>query len=591
MPRYRLAAAAVNTTPLDWNGNRKALLAALEAARENQVAVLCLPELCICGYGCEDAFFAPGVQQMALDVLQEVVPATRGMAVAMGLPLVVSDKLYNAAALVVDGRVSGFVCKQTLAGDGIHYEPRWFHPWPVGGRVEFELAGNAIPAGDLLFDCGDFTIGMEICRDAWVADRPCPRLAAGGANVVLNPSASHFAFAKQEIRRRIALEASSKYGVAYVYSNLLGNESGRAIYDGGSMIAHGDHVIAAARRFSYQQFTLTSADVDLQASASTAGRGIVSCHFAPAAISTAALDAEQAFWDVSQPPKEEEFARAVALGLHDYLRKSGARGFVVSLSGGADSSSVAALIWVMAKLGTAELGRERFAGQLRLICRDSVGIEDFMAQLLFCVYQQTRNSGDVTRNAAEVVAKAIGAKFRIWNVDEVIDGYVDRVTCAMGGPLKWDTDDVALQNIQARARGPGIWLLANVLNALLLTTSNRSEAAVGYATMDGDTCGGLAPIAGIDKACFAGVAAVDGNDRSAGSWPPASAGCRHVPAADRRTPPPRRSADGRRRPDAVSCARRDRAGRNSRPHDAGRGLRSGDPAVSQRCPGTNGCLD
>jgi NAD+ synthase (glutamine-hydrolysing) len=112
----------------------------------------------------------------------------------------------------------------------------------------------------------------------------------------------------------------------------------------------------------------------------------------------------------------------------------------------------------------------------------------------------TRNSGKVTLNAARTIAGSVGAEFLEWSVDSIVDDYVATVSQAVGRELNWARDDVALQNIQARARGPGIWLLANLRRALLLTTSNRSEAAVGYATMDGDTCGGLAPIAGIDKA-------------------------------------------------------------------------------------------
>ena len=107
----------------------------------------------------------------------------------------------------------------------------------------------------------------------------------------------------------------------------------------------------------------------------------------------------------------------------------------------------------------------------------------------------TRNSGRQTLSAAETISKAVGAEFLEWNVDKEVDGYVRTVSHAIGRELDWQRDDVALQNIQARARGPGIWLLANLRGALLLTTSNRSEAAVGYATMDGDTCGGLAPMA------------------------------------------------------------------------------------------------
>jgi len=121
-------------------------------------------------------------------------------------------------------------------------------------------------------------------------------------------------------------------------------------------------------------------------------------------------------------------------------------------------------------------------------------------KLLSCVYQATRNSGEVTRFAASSVASAVGAEFLEWNVDALVDGYIDIVSQAVGRELNWEQDDVAMQNIQARARGPGAWLLANLRGSLLLATSNRSEAAVGYATMDGDTCGGLAPITGIDKA-------------------------------------------------------------------------------------------
>jgi NAD+ synthase (glutamine-hydrolysing) len=120
--------------------------------------------------------------------------------------------------------------------------------------------------------------------------------------------------------------------------------------------------------------------------------------------------------------------------------------------------------------------------------------------LLTCVYQATCNSSDITQRAARTVAETIGAEFLAWDVDAFVDGYIDVVSKAIGRQPTWQHDDVALQNIQARVRGPGAWLLANLRGAMLLTTSNRSEAAVGYATMDGDTCGSLAPIAGIDKA-------------------------------------------------------------------------------------------
>ena len=146
----------------------------------------------------------------------------------------------------------------------------------------------------------------------------------------------------------------------------------------------------------------------------------------------------------------------------------------------------------------------------------------------------------------------------------MVDEYVRTVSTAIGRELTWEHDDVSLQNVQARARGPGIWLLANLRNALLLTTSNRSEAAVGYATMDGDTCGGLAPIAGIDKAYLLDWLKWMETIGPAGVGPlPALAAVTCLsPTAELR--PCKARSDRRRRPHAVSRARRDRTGRDSR---------------------------
>lgn len=138
-------------------------------------------------------------------------------------------------------------------------------------------------------------------------------------------------------------------------------------------------------------------------------------------------------------------------------------------------------------------------------CELCAALEDALERrivepLLTTVYQATRNSGDVTRTAAREVAEFCGATYLEFDVDEIVEAYKTLVADATGTPFDWATDDLALQNIQARSRGPSVWLLANRSGRLLLSTGNRSEVACGYATMDGDTCGGLSPIAGIDKA-------------------------------------------------------------------------------------------
>ena len=207
-------------------------------------------------------------------------------------------------------------------------------------------------------------------------------------------------------------------------------------------------------------------------------------------------------WESSPDLKEEEFTRAIALGLFDYMRKSRSRGFVVSLSGGADSAAVATLSSLALQMAVAELGREgcwKKLGWLKLI-QDCDTVEQAIGLLLTCAYQSTRNSSSTTREAARDVARATHAQFMELDVDSLVQDYIKMISAGIGRELTWETDDIALQNIQARVRSPGIWMIANIRNALLLSTSNRSEAAVGYATMDGDTSGGLSPIAGIDKA-------------------------------------------------------------------------------------------
>jgi NAD+ synthase (glutamine-hydrolysing) len=174
----------------------------------------------------------------------------------------------------------------------------------------------------------------------------------------------------------------------------------------------------------------------------------------------------------------------------------------VSLSGGADSAAVAILSALSIELGAAELGFDSIKARLSYIpaIDDARTARELVNLLLTSVYQSTRNSSSTTRDAASAIAHSVGSQFLEFDVDNLVQSYINIVSNSLGRELTWQQDDLALQNIQARARAPGVWLLANLRGALLLATSNRSEAAVGYATMDGDTCGGLSPIAGIDKA-------------------------------------------------------------------------------------------
>lgn len=505
MQLLTVAAAALNQTPLDWVGNVARIRACLTEAKAAGAAIVCLPELCLTGYGCEDAFHGLGVCERALDGVRALLPDTEGIATILGLPIRWHGALYNCVALAVDGKLTALVAKQHLAGDGIHYEPRWFKPWPAGQRVAWRDGDLACPLGDIYADLGGLRIGFEICEDAWVAQRPGSRLASRALDLLLNPSASHFAFGKFAVRQRIVAEGSRALGVTYCYANLLGNEAGRVIYDGGPLIASGGRLAAVGERLSFRDHVLILATVDVaatrRAQAATAsfrtevadepGACVQVPWTAPRGQPQAAVPA--AAWESGPHLKEEEFARAEALGLADYVRKSRSRGVVISLSGGADSAAVACLVRLAWHWGEAAWGAGWRA-------RLGLPAEFPLAAWCTCVYQATVNSGATTHDAARTVAAALDAGFHAIEVEELVQGYERRVEGMLGRRLDWGQDDIARQNIQARARAPGVWMLANCLGALLLATSNRSEAAVGYATMDGDTCGGLSPIAGIDKA-------------------------------------------------------------------------------------------
>jgi NAD+ synthase (glutamine-hydrolysing) len=550
MQLIRVAAAVLNQTPLAWDANFAHIRAALEEARRQEVSIVCLPELCITGYGCEDAFHAAGTWRTAFRVLEEIVPHTRGLVVSLGLPLLFNSALYNTACLVADGRILGFTAKQFLAGDGLHYEPRWFKPWPAGRRAEVVVGGHTYPLGDLHYSVSGVKIGFEICEDAWVANRPGSDLATAGADIILNPSASHFAFGKIDVRRRFVLEGSRAFNLSYVYSNLVGNEAGRIVYDGGALVASAGTLLAAGPRFSFADVQVTAATIDIDATRMTQARtGSYRPEFEDSAtcvrgtcefpvVEPRSEPITQAAWETGPWVKQEEFTRTIALALYDYERKSRSRGFVVSLSGGADSAAVSALVAMGVRLGVQELGRERFLEKLAYWPEIQGAKDDrqIINQVLTCVYQGTRNSGDVTRNAARDVATSLGAVFYELEVDALVQGYIGLIEQALNRPLDWKTDDLALQNIQARARAPSVWLLANLRGALLLATSNRSEAAVGYATMDGDTAGGLSPIAGIDKAFIRQwlVWLQEQGPAGLGPWPEVEAVTAQAPTAELR---------------------------------------------------------
>ena len=597
----RLSTASVNQTPLDWAGNRNRILQAAEQAMKSNPEVILFPELCISGYGCEDAFHMPEVWARSRDSLDLLCEKLNGIAgsvpVIVGLPWMHQGLLYNVAAIVHAGSVAAVVPKQHLAGDGIHYEPRWFHPHKSGPD---QTGAKGLPFGPCIFDTGRFRFLVEICEDSWVDNRPASQHAGSSFDVILSPTASHFAIGKQRIRRQIALESSRAFHCTYVSVNLLGNEAGRAIYDGQTLVCQTGELVLESPSFSFQPFTVNTVEIDPDPNRSKRvqthsfresisippGSALESAtvrletHFkkgfgfrlpgedgASASQSTGnSRTSSKSIGFSNEPVNSEsrqavssamahrsilkrhgspylEFLYATSLALFDYLRKSRSRGYAISLSGGADSGACAVLVERMIRFGIAELG---LTGFLQAIHREDL-LEDpavrgeshssdasltsernptneessdnpsrpgrekdserlsipqteaLIQHLLFTVYQGTDQSSSTTREAAQELASSLGSHHQDVQIQNIVEDYIGAYEQAYDRKLSWQADDLVLQNIQARARSPFVWMLANATGSLLIATGNRSEGAVGYCTMDGDTSGGIAPIAGIDK--------------------------------------------------------------------------------------------
>ncbi|MBK7757548.1 MAG: NAD(+) synthase [Deltaproteobacteria bacterium] len=531
-PAVRVGAASLNQTVGDWRGNTERIVRALRLARARGVRLLALPEMCIPGYSLCDRLFRAGTLRRSWEVVRALLPETRGLVTTVGLPVLHEGVLYNAMAVLADGALVGVVAKENLASGDVQYESRYFQPWPRGRLDTIEVEGvGAVPFGALVFELpGLCRFALEICEDGWKGIRPGSTLALAGAEVLLNPSASWFVIGKHRVRRRLVEQVSQEDHCAYVYTSLLGCDSTRLVFDGSLFVAADGTMLREGRRFRFtDDIELIDAVVDLDAirlarleegswreQAQAFARGELGA--APQQVRIhAQLSGEEA--PAPGPPWYEplparhidpslawledegllpraltqldlnhiELELALCMGLRDYAVKSGVKAFALALSGGRDSSMVAVIVARMWRYMNPTLSEHE--------------LREKIARGLYTAYMGTANSGPVTRHAALALAEALGATHREVEIQGAVNEHVRLAEGLCGQPLSWDdpADDIPLQNVQARLRGSLIWMLANVHNALLLSTSNQSEAAVGYATMDGDTSGGLSPLSGIPK--------------------------------------------------------------------------------------------
>ena len=510
MQNLILATSALNQTALDYDGNQERIAAAIQSAKKQGAHILTLPELAVCGYGCGDEFFSMDTSRRSEKVVANLLAETDGILVTFGVPIYHEGALYNCAVLAKDREILGITAKKRLAREGLHYEPRWFTSWQKGHAVKVDYAGQSgIDFGDLYFKVGNIGVGVEICEEAWGPDSSVDGVS-GSCEIILNLSASHFSIGKNEIRRQLVADTSRALCVYYSYSNLLGVDAGRAIYDGSSFIAFNGRIIEQGDRFSYKDVEVNSVPVDLNLVRVNKIRQHSSSHIA--GVNSSVLvqcngfageeAAHKAFKEQPYTPTSAfaEFHNAVTLALFDYARKTRAKGYVVSLSGGCDSAATAYLVASMIHKGIDSLGLANFCEKFGVVDYKKLSSKDLVERLLTCIYQASENSGDVTENAAETLAKELGADFHSTSIEKVVSSYIDEAEQCLGRSLTWGSDDIALQNVLSSRE------ITSSLDSSECQRSNtsshkykRSEASVGYTTMDGDSSGGLSPISGIDK--------------------------------------------------------------------------------------------
>ena len=477
--KINLASSNLNQTPLSWDKNLRNIKNSIKLSIKKNVDILCLPELSITGYGCQDLFFNKWFIEKSDNLLVEISKICKSITVIVGLPIFYKNKLYNACCIIKNTEILGFFLKSNIPNDGVHYEKRWFSSWEFGKIEKIKFNNIEYPIGSIQLEYNnDITLGFEICRDSWDNERPANYIKTKKHLIIFNPIASHYAFNKFEFRKDLVIKSSKKFNCTYLSVNLLGNESGKIIFEGDSILAQKGKLLDISKRFSFEDFSIN--------------------------FNTINLEGNNKKYNETSTNIYEEFIDIFSLSILDYLSKSKLKGYGLSLSGGLDSSCIAILIYEMVKRFIAKKGSDQLIKRLnlkevKLTKNENKNHKLIINKILYTAYQKSENSSKETQKSAKLLSKFIGSKHYEWEINEEVDSVIKKISSSTKKKYSWDNNNIALQNIQARVRSPFIWFIANTNNLLLLSTSNRSESSVGYSTMDGDSSGSISPIAGIDK--------------------------------------------------------------------------------------------
>ncbi len=509
MRLVRIGAASISVKVGAFKSNLERIKEVIRRAVEEEVSLLCLPELCITGYMLEDRVQWPEVSERAWDALSEIARLFPEIAVFSGLPVRINGILYNGLALTYGGEPRGIVLKRFLPSYDVFYEGRNFTPW----RGTRNLEVNGIQAGDILFKLPFGNVSAQICEDAWIWPQENLSLLLK-AEVLCNASASPFTLFKEEKRRRLILSAAEKMLVYHAFANLVGLDSARLVFDGGALIASPEGIVAEGPALHKEPWRLVTCVADLDEvtrmrSENTTWREAAAREIAKGDVGgTIDLCSEGGRKSVFLPPRDypipatgsfflgragdsgqsvyglrarlDKLMDALVLGIRDYYVKAGAfRKILVALSGGKDSA-LALIAGVEAIKAIPSPKNNKITVKGRVEAR----------------YLSGPYSSGQTLEAARELCRELGVPFSVVSIDGEYELAV-KMLREMGKGK--DPSPLALQNAQARIRGAMMLGWANTMKGLILVTSNLSEVAVGYFTTGGDNQGGFSPLADIPK--------------------------------------------------------------------------------------------
>ena len=448
----RVAGAQIDLTVGDLPGNEEKVLEAMAWAGDQEADVLLVPELAVTGYPPEDLVLRDGFVSENLAVVERLAAASGPTTVVVGFvdrlaearrdDDAVERRIANAAAVLADGRVAGVYHKVLLPNYGVFDEARYFAEGTDGAR---------------LFEIGGVACGVSVCEDIWSHEGPPGRQAAAGARILLNINGSPFHVGKGDDRADLLRAEARRSNAAVAYLNTVGGQD-ELVFDGDSMVfsASGE-LVSRAGQFTEQLFVV---DVPLPEARTVRAQVVPVTPMRRTGVVARARDV------APRLSGDAEVYRALVTGLRDYVTKNGFPGVVVGLSGGIDSALTAA------------------------IATDALG-----AASVWGVSMPTRYSSEGSVSDSRDLATRLGCRFDVIPIEPIFGTFLDSLAPVFAGR----EPDVAEENIQARIRGTVLMALSNKFGDMVVATGNKSEMAVGYATLYGDMAGGYAVLKDVYK--------------------------------------------------------------------------------------------